>query len=129
MLLLHAQYAYGLEEPQGAQPVGVRRVLGRIEGHLDVALGRQVEYLVRLGLLDQADQVGAVGEVPVVELEVEPALVDILVQVVDPLGVEARAASLHPVDHVALLQEKFHEVGAVLARDARDQRCLHAPLQ
>ncbi len=44
-----------------------------------------------LHLLDNPDQVGAVGEVAVVEHEVRVALVRVLVEVVDPGGVVCEA--------------------------------------
>jgi len=43
------------------------------------------------------------------------------VQVVDAVGVEQRGAALDAVDFVALAQQKFGEVGAVLAGDAGDE--------
>jgi outer membrane protein OmpA-like peptidoglycan-associated protein len=45
----------------------------------------------------------------------------ILVQVVDAIGVEARGASLYAVHLVAFLEQKFSQVGAILAGYARDQ--------
>ena len=48
-------------------------------------------------------------------------LVRILVQVVDAVGVEQRGAALDAVDFVALAQQEFGEVGAVLAGDAGDE--------
>jgi len=47
--------------------------------------------------------------------------VRVLVQVVDAIGVEARGASLYAVHLVAFLEQKFGQVGAVLAGYARDQ--------
>ena len=49
------------------EPVGVGRVLGRLEAHLDVALGGQVVDLVWLDLLHDADQVGRVRQVAIVQ--------------------------------------------------------------
>jgi hypothetical protein len=48
--------------------------------------------------------------------------VRILVQVVDAIRVEERCTALHTVHHVAALQQKFGEIGAVLAGNARDER-------
>jgi hypothetical protein len=54
-----------------------------------VALGDQVVDLILLHLLDDPDDVGAVGQIPVVQRQAGIALVRILVEVVDPRGVEA----------------------------------------
>ena len=108
---------------QRAQRVGVGRVLGLLEGHRDVALRRQVVDLVGLHLLDDAHQAAGVGHVAVVQDEAAAGLVRILVEVVDPVGVEQRRAALDAVDLVALAEQELGEVGAVLAGDAGDQCC------
>ena len=51
-------------------------------------------------------------------------LVGVAVEVVDPVGVEARGAADDPVHLVSLLQKQLGEVGAVLPGDAGDQRLL-----
>jgi hypothetical protein len=47
--------------------------------------------------------------------------VRILVEVVDAVGVEQRAAALDAVHLVALVEQELGEVGAVLAGDAGDE--------
>lgn len=53
-----------------------------------MALGGEVVYLVRLGFLDDPDQVRGVGKVTVVHEEIYVSLVGILVEVVYAFGVE-----------------------------------------
>ena len=48
--------------------VGIRSVFGRLEGHRDVTLRRQVVDLVRLHLLNDADEIGRVGQIAVMQL-------------------------------------------------------------
>ena len=79
-----------LEQAQRADAVGVGGVFGRVEADLDVALGGEVVDLVGLHLLDDADQVGGVGQVAIVQEEARAALVRVLVEMVDPGGVERR---------------------------------------
>ena len=124
------QDAHRLEQAQRAERVGIGGVLGGLEADLDVALRRQIVDLVGLGLLDQADQVGGVGQVAVVQEEACLVLVRVGVEMVDPAGVERRGAPLDAVHDVALGQQKRREIGAVLAGDAGDQRDLphHASL-
>ena len=104
-----------------ADGVGIGGVFGGLEAHLHVALGGEIVDLGRLDLLDDADQVGAVGEVAVVELEADVGLVQVAVEVIDPSGVEGRGAPLDAVDDVALAQQQFGEIGAVLSGHAGDQ--------
>ena len=85
---LQIQNPDGLQQPEGSQGVGVGGVLRGLEGHHDVALGGQVVDLIRLHFLDDADQVGGIGEVPVVQPEAHLFLVRVGVQVVDPRRVE-----------------------------------------
>jgi hypothetical protein len=85
-----------------------------------VALRGEVVDLVRPHLLDDADQVGGVGEVAVVQLERHLGLVRVAVQVVDAVGVEERRAALDAVHLVALVEQELGEIGAVLAGDAGD---------
>jgi len=100
-LALHAEDAQGLQDPQGTQGIGLRRVLGRLERDLHVALGTEVVDLVRLHLLDDADDVRGVREVAVVEDEPQPLLVGVLVEMVNAVRVKARRPSLDAVDQVS----------------------------
>jgi hypothetical protein len=117
----HAEDAQRLEQAQRPQRVGIRSVLGGLEADLHVALRRQVVDLVGLRLLDQADQVGGVGQVAVVQEEARVVLVRIDVEVIDAAGVEGRGAPLDAVHHIALLQQERREIGPILPGHPRDQ--------
>jgi hypothetical protein len=119
--LAQAEHPHRLQNPQGAERIAVGRVFRRLEAHRHVALGAKVVDLIRLHLLDDPDQVGAVGEVAVVQREAGIALMWVLVEVVDPGGVEAAGPPLDAVHAVALLQQQFGQVAAVLACDAGNQ--------
>jgi len=53
-----------------------------------VAHGAQVVNLVRLHLLDDANEVAAVGQVAVVQHQIALRCMGVLVEVVDTVGVE-----------------------------------------
>jgi len=55
-----------LQDPQRAQRVAVGGVLRTLKAHRYMALSAEVVDLMRLHLLDDPDQVGAVGEIAVV---------------------------------------------------------------
>ena len=55
------------------------------------------------------------------ELEADIGFVQVAVEVIDPSGVEGRRAPLDAVDLVALAQQQFGEIGAVLSGHAGDQ--------
>ena len=76
------------EQSERSQRVGVGRVFGRLEAHLDMALGGKVIDLGRLSLLDEADQVGGVGEIAVVQMKAHVCFVGIAVKMINPLRVE-----------------------------------------
>jgi len=47
----------------------------------------------------------------------------ILVQMINPAGIETAGPALDPVHQIALLQQQFRQIGAVLAGDAGDKGC------
>jgi hypothetical protein len=57
----------------------------------------------------------------VVQDEFAPGFVGVLIEVVDAVGVEQAGAALDAVHFVALVQQEFRQVGAVLAGDAGDE--------
>jgi hypothetical protein len=71
--------------------------------------------------LDDPDQAGAVGEIAVVELEADIGFMQVAVEMVDAPGVENRGASFDAVDFIALSQQQFGEIGAVLSGHAGHQ--------
>lgn len=72
-----------------------------------MGLRTQVVDLVWLRLLNNAGQVAGVGQIPVMQFEPLTALVRILIDVIDALGIKGRGATLDAVDLIALLQEEF----------------------
>ena len=123
-LALEPQDADRLEHSQRADRIRVRGVFGRFERHCHVALRRQVVDLVRLDLLDDADEIGRVGQIPVMKLQPHVRLVRILIQMIDAIGIEGGRAALDAVDVVALREQQFGQIRAILAGNAGDQRCL-----
>src|SRR6478735_9010279 len=92
-----------------------------------MTLRREVVYFVRLHHLHDAHETARVRHIPVMQNEPAFGHMRVLIQVVDPLRVEERRAALDPMHHIALLQQKFGQIGAVLPGNARDQRSfLHA---
>ncbi len=111
-----------LERPKGADVYRVDRL---IKAHTHMALGAEVVHLVGCDLAQRHRQRAGVGKVAVVKLQPRPRLVRVLVDVIEPVGVEARRAPDDAVDVVALSQEQLREVAAVLAGDPRDKRASH----
>ena len=123
-LLLHLQDADGLKQAERADAVRIGGVFRDVEGHLDVRHRTEVVDLVRLHVADDADEVGAVAEVAVVQLDLLDVDVTdevIHVEVLNALGVEAGRAADEAMDLVALVEQELSEVGAVLAGDAGNQ--------
>ncbi len=106
-LLLQAEDADGFEDAQRADAVGVGGVFGHLERDGHVAHRGEVVDLVGLHFLNDADQVGGVGQVAVVQLEALVVDVRVLVEVVDAVGVERRGAALDAVHFVAFGQQEF----------------------
>jgi hypothetical protein len=86
-----------------------------------VTLRGEIVDLVRLHELDDADQVRRVGEIAVVQEQLDVTLVRVLVQVIDAIRVERGRTSLDAVHLVSLAEQQLREIGAVLARDTGDE--------
>lgn len=123
-VVLESDFPDGIEEAQGSDGVDVGCVFGDIEGDLDVALCSQVVDFVGFDFFKQSVEAGGIGEVSVMEDEPVSDF-RIIVEVVDPAGVEAARAPDDSVDLVAFLEKLLGEVGAVLSRDPGDECALH----
>jgi len=86
-----------------------------------MAHGAEVVNLVGLHLLDDADQVAAIGEVAVVQHKVACRHMGVLVQVVNAVGVEAGGATFDAMNLVAFFEQEFCQIRAVLPRYACDE--------
>ena len=115
------QDTHCLKNPQHSQCITVGGVLRALKAHRYVALGAEVIDLIRLHLLDDPNQVGAVSEVAVVEGEPGLSLMRILVKVIDPGGVETACTPLDPVHLLVLLQKELCQITAILACNACNQ--------
>ena len=119
--VLALQNADRFQQAQRAQGIGIGGVFGRLEAHLDMALGRQVVDLVGLGFLDQANQIGRVRQIAVMEEEAHALLMAVHVEMIDAAGVEGGRPALHAMNDIALGQQQCRQICAVLAGDARDK--------
>jgi len=81
----------------------------------------EIVDLVRSRLLHDADQVGRVGHVAVVQMKGNAGLVRIVHEMVDARGVERRRTALDAVHQIALGEKELGEIGAILPGSARDQ--------
>src|SRR4030095_1084443 len=108
------------EQRELAQRVGVGGVFRRLEAHLHVALGREIVDFVGLHLAQQAQQVGGIRHVAVVQEQAGGGIVAVAIEVVDAFGVEQRRAAFDAVYDVSAAQQEVGEIGAVLPGDAGD---------
>ncbi len=86
-----------------------------------MALRSKVINLVRLNLLDDANQTGRVRQIAVMQEEAHIFFMPILIEMVYAVGVEQTGAALDAVNDVALAQQKFCQIGAILASDAGNE--------
>ena len=87
-----------------------------------MALRAQVVDLVGLHLVNDAGEVGRIGEIAVMEHELLLRHMRVLVDVIHPLGVEQRRPPLDAMHLVPLFQQQFGQVRPVLTGHAGDQR-------
>jgi hypothetical protein len=120
-LAFSAEDTNGFEQAEGPKRIGVGRVFRRFERDLHMRLRREIVDLIRLRFLHDADDVGRVGHIAVMQIEGNTLLVRIMYQMIDALGIEGRRTALHAMDDVSLGQKKFGEVGAILPGHAGDE--------
>ena len=104
--------------PAGDDLVGVDR---GVEADPHVTLRGEVIDLVRLDVQDRVDEPLAVGAVPVMQHQPGTFLVRVLVDVVQPGGVEGTGPADDAVDLVPLRQQQLRQVAAVLPGDPGDE--------
>jgi len=91
-----------------------------------MALCAQVVDLVRPNVVEQRGEGTAVGKVGVMQEEAAPGLVRVLIDVVEPVGVEAGGAALEAVDFVAFGKQKLGQIRSVLASAAGNESSPHS---
>ena len=109
-----AQDAAGLQDPQHPQGIHIAGVLRHIEGHLHMALGRQVVDLIGLSQPNDADQGRRIRQVSIVEL-------DLPHQMVNSCGIGNRCPAGNAVDLVTLFQQEFGKVASILTGNTGNQ--------
>ena len=80
--------ADGFEQAQRAERVGIRRVFGRFERDPHMALGGEIVDFRRLNFLDNANEIGRIRHVAIMQKEPDAGTVRVLVQMIDARGVE-----------------------------------------
>ena len=120
-LLDETQQPDRLKQPQGSDPIGIGGIFGGLEAHLHMALRGEIVDLVRLGLLDKANEIRGIGHIAIVKPEPHICLMGIAIEMIDASCIERRRAALDSVDGVAFIEQEFCEVSAVLASDAGDE--------
>ena len=85
-----------------------------------MALCSQVVYLVGPDLLNDMGQTRRIGHIPVMQVKGFTLLVYIVKQMIDARRVEHRAAALHSMNLVTLVQQQLRKIGAILASNTRD---------
>ncbi len=116
---LKSEYAYGLEQPQGADCIGFGGVFWHIERYFYMALCRKIIYLVGADFSYDSDKRRGIGHVPVMEVD-EPSGVHVAhpafeVEMFYPFGIETGAAAYYSMYVVAFFEQEFGQIRAVLS--------------
>ena len=112
---LHARVSHGLEQAQRSAGDDIGSEFRHLEADLDVALRTEVVDLVGASIVKERGERTPVRQVGVVEEEARSGLVEVPIDVVEPVGVQAGGAALQAVDLIAFGKKELGEVGAVLA--------------
>ncbi len=111
---LKPQDPHRLQQAQRADGVGIGGIFGGFETDCHMALCGQVVDFVRLHVLHDADQVGRISQVTVMQVEAPVIDVGILVDILDPASIETGRAPLKAVHLIAIFQQQVCQIGPVL---------------
>src|SRR5437588_8139815 len=103
----------------------IRRVLGNVETHADMALGAEMIDLVRLQIVQQFHQIYRVGEITVVQETSNAVNVRIGVKMIDAGSVKRTRAADNPMHFITFRNQEIGKITAVLSRYAGNQGSLH----
>ena len=118
--------AQRLKQTQRPECVDIGSIFGDVERYFDVALRTQVIDLIWIDLIHDVAQRRRVREIAVMQRKIDAANMGVVVELIDPVGIEEARASDNAVHLVALSQQKPNEIGPILPRHASDQRPLGA---
>ena len=86
-LFIEAQQANRFQNAQCADCIGFAGVFRRLKADGNMRLSTQIIDLIGLNFLQDAGQVGRIGQVAVMQSETGVLYVRILIDVIDPLGI------------------------------------------
>ena len=89
-----------------------------------MTLRRQIVHFVRVDVMDKAHEIRTVAEIAIMEEELHAIDMRILIEVIDAPRVERARTADNAVDFIALAEQQFRKVAAVLSRNAGDERFL-----
>ena len=124
-LLFQAQQTNGLKDAKCTKRIGVGGVFWLFEADGDMALSGKVVNLIGLHIRQNAHEARGVGQITVVQHEVPMINVRIFVKMIDALRVEQGCTALDAVDLIALRNQEFGKVAAVLTRNTCDEGPAH----
>jgi hypothetical protein len=85
-----------------------------------MTLGPEVIDFVGLSFLNNAGEITGIGEITIMQHQRPAFLVRVLVEVIDSIRIKRRRPPLNSVDLITLPQQKFRQIGAILASDSCD---------
>jgi len=118
---LNAYVPDGFQQADAAGASDIRRVFSRIKAHADMALGGKIIHFVWLHLGNQPDQAAAVGQVPVVQVQMIKGKVGASLDSIQTRAVSAALAANDAVNFVAFPEEQLGQIRTVLTADASDE--------
>ena len=122
---LQPDFADRFEDADGADTGDIAGVFGNVEGDADMALGSEMINLIGLNAIKQLDEVGGVGDVPIVQEQPYTVDMGVFIEAVNAAGIKGRGASDDAMDFIPFGEQELGEIGAVLAGDPGDERFFH----
>lgn len=98
--LFHTSSSDSIQHTKHTNTITIRSVFGHVEGNLHVTHCSQVVNFGWFHFRDDADKVGGIAQISIMQVELDSSLVTIFVDVVDATGVETRRTTDNSMDLV-----------------------------
>ena len=124
-LFLQAAGTDSLQKPERPQSVGIGGIFRTIPRNLNMRLCRQIINLVRLNLLDQAQDIRGIRQIAVMQLQPGVFVMTVLIKMINPRCIERRSTALHAVNLISLFQQQLGKIRTVLPSNSSNKRFFH----
>src|SRR5262249_21328782 len=88
---------------------------------MDMTLGCEIVNLVRLSVLDDADQIRRICHVAIMKNKPYFLVMEVLIEMVDTACIERGGTTFYAMDNISFIKQEFCKICAILTSGSGDQ--------